>query len=166
MGQLWWCQTSFPVNTFVFQNCVHLLSPIFFFVIVIFFCGTNVPQAHIWSYITNNACTEHNDAPILTNGLCSGWAWRREVLCEVHITHVAAAAAEMVRPILDLWREVGHYAAIFAATLVVTQVSPATWQWEGYSRLIIFTSYQLNIYFYIQIIQFLNPSHLYFHGFN
>lgn len=63
---------------------------------------------------------------VLTDGLCSGGTWRWEVFCEVDIAHVAAAAAEVVRPVLDLWREVGHHAAIIAATLVVAQVSPAT----------------------------------------
>lgn len=59
-------------------------------------------------------------------GLWGGGAGRQEVLCEVDVTHVTAAAAEQVRPILDLRREVGHDAAIIAATLVVTKVSPAT----------------------------------------
>lgn len=63
---------------------------------------------------------------VLTDGLCSGGAGRREVLCEVDIAHVTATAAEVVRPILDLRREVGHHAAVVAATLVVSQVSPAT----------------------------------------
>lgn len=63
---------------------------------------------------------------VLTDGLCSGGAGRREVLREVDIAHVAAAAAEVVRPILDLWGEVGDHAAVVTATLVVAQVSPAT----------------------------------------
>lgn len=63
---------------------------------------------------------------VLTNGLWRGGAGRWEVLREVDIAHVAAAATEVVRPILDLWREVGHHAAVVAATLVVAQVSPAT----------------------------------------
>lgn len=86
-------------------------------------------------------CAEHNDvcysvnacgqtacvnARILTNGLRGGGAGRREVLCEVDVAHVAAAAAEVVRPVLDLWGEVGHHAAVIAATLVVAQMSPAT----------------------------------------
>lgn len=62
---------------------------------------------------------------VLTDGLCSGGAGQREILCEVDIAHVAPAAAEVVRPILDLRREVGHHAAVITATLVVTQVSPA-----------------------------------------
>ena len=63
---------------------------------------------------------------VLTEGLCRGGAGWLETLCEVDIAHVAAAAAEVVRPILDLRREVGHHAAVIAATLVVAQVSPAT----------------------------------------
>lgn len=63
---------------------------------------------------------------VLTEGLCSGGAGRWEVLCEVDIAHVAATAAEVVRPVLDLWREVRHHAAVVLATLVVAQVSPAT----------------------------------------
>lgn len=71
------------------------------------------------------------NARVLTNGLRGGGAGRWEVLSEVDVAHVAAAAAEVVRPILNLWGEVGHHAAVVAATLVVAQVGPATWQWEG-----------------------------------
>lgn len=63
---------------------------------------------------------------VLTDGLCRGGAGRREALCEVDVAHVTATAAEVVRAILDLRGEVGHHAAVLAATLVVTQVSPAT----------------------------------------
>lgn len=62
----------------------------------------------------------------LTDGLSRGGAGLREVLCEVDVAHVAAAAAKVVCPILDLRREVCHNTAVIAATLVVTQVSPAT----------------------------------------
>lgn len=63
---------------------------------------------------------------VLTDGLCRGGTGWWEVLCEVDVAHVAAAAAEVICPILDLWREVGHYTAFVTATLVVAQVSPAT----------------------------------------
>lgn len=59
-------------------------------------------------------------------GLWRGGARRGEFLGEVDVAHVTGAAAEVVRPILDLRREVGHHAAVVAATLVVAQVSPAT----------------------------------------
>lgn len=62
----------------------------------------------------------------LTDGLRRGGAGRREVLCEVDVAHVAAAAAEVVRPVLDLRGKVRHHAAVVAATLVVTQVTPTT----------------------------------------
>lgn len=65
---------------------------------------------------------------VLTDGLCRCWARQWEVLCEVDVAHVAAAAAEVICPILYLWREIGHYAVFITATLVVAQVSPATWQ--------------------------------------
>lgn len=64
---------------------------------------------------------------VLTDGLCSGGAGRREVLREVDVAHVTSAAAEVVRPVLDLWRQVGDHAAVVAAALVVAQVSPAAW---------------------------------------
>lgn len=63
---------------------------------------------------------------VLTHGLCGGGAGCRDFLGEVDVTHVAPAAAEVVRPVLDLWGEAGHHAAVIAATLVVAQVSPAT----------------------------------------
>lgn len=62
----------------------------------------------------------------LTDGLRCGGAGRREVLCEVDIAHITATAAEVVSPILNLRREVGHHTSVFTATLVVTQVSPTT----------------------------------------
>lgn len=62
----------------------------------------------------------------LTDGLSRGGAGLGEVLCKVDVAHVAAAAAEMVRPILDLGREVRHYTAVIATTLVVAHMSPAT----------------------------------------
>lgn len=65
-------------------------------------------------------------ACVLTNGLRRGGAGGREVLREVDVAHVAAAAAEVVRAILDLLREVGHHAAVVAANLLVADVSPAT----------------------------------------
>lgn len=62
---------------------------------------------------------------VLTRRLRRSGARQGEVLREVDVAHVAAAAAEVVRPILDLRREVGHHAAVVAATLVVAQVGPA-----------------------------------------
>lgn len=62
----------------------------------------------------------------LTDGLSRGGAGLGEILCEVDVAHIAATAAEMVRPILDLRREVRHYTAVIAATLAVAHVSPAT----------------------------------------
>ena len=78
------------------------------------------------SIVWLTTCEGCERARVLTEGLCSGGARSWEVLCEVNIAHVAAAAAEVVRPVLDLWREVGHHAAVIPATLVVAQVSPAT----------------------------------------
>lgn len=63
---------------------------------------------------------------VLTDGLRRGGAGRREVLGEVDVAHVTAAAAEVVRPVLHLRGEVRHHAAVVPATLVVTQVSPTT----------------------------------------
>lgn len=62
----------------------------------------------------------------MLTGLWRGGARRGEFLGEVDVAHVAGAAAEVVRPILDLRREVGHHAAVVAAALAVPQVSPAT----------------------------------------
>jgi len=67
----------------------------------------------------------------LTGGLCRGGAGRWEVLGEVDVAHVAAAAAEVVRPVLDLRREVGDHAAVVAAALLVAQVIPAAWRREA-----------------------------------
>lgn len=61
----------------------------------------------------------------LTDGLSRGGAGLGEVLREVDVAHVAAAAAEVVRPVLDLRGEVGHHAAVVAATLPVAHMSPA-----------------------------------------
>ncbi len=63
---------------------------------------------------------------VLTDGLWRGGAGWGEFLREVDVTHVAAAATEVVCAILDLRREVGHHAAVVAATLVIAQVSPAS----------------------------------------
>lgn len=63
---------------------------------------------------------------VLTDGLCRGGTGRREALREVDVAHVTAAAAEVVGTVLDLRGEIGHHAAVLAATLVVAQVSPAT----------------------------------------
>lgn len=63
---------------------------------------------------------------VLTDGLRRGGTGRREALREVDVAHVTAAAAEVVRAVLDLRGEVGHHAAVLAATLLVAQVSPAT----------------------------------------
>lgn len=60
-------------------------------------------------------------------GLGSGGAGRGEVLGEVDVAHVAPAAAEVVRPVLDLRRQIGHHAAVHAAALVVADVRPASW---------------------------------------
>lgn len=68
-----------------------------------------------------------NSAHVLTDGLCRGGARHREVFREVHVAHVAATAAEVVSPILDLRGQVGNHAAVVPAALVVAQVSPATW---------------------------------------
>lgn len=68
---------------------------------------------------------------VLTDRLCRGGAGSYDVLGKVDVAHVAAAAAEVVRPVLDRRREVGHHAAVVAATLVVAQVSPTTWERRG-----------------------------------
>lgn len=68
---------------------------------------------------------------VLTNRLLGGGAGWGEGFCEIDVAHVAAAATEMVRPILDLWRQVGHHAAVVTAALVVAQVSPAPWERDG-----------------------------------
>lgn len=62
----------------------------------------------------------------LTDGLRRGGAGRGEALGEVDIAHVAAAAAEVVGAVLDVWRRVGHHAAVLAAALLVGRVGPAT----------------------------------------
>lgn len=63
---------------------------------------------------------------VLTDGLCCRWTRQWEVLSEVDVAHVAATAAEVICPILYLWREIGHYAVVITATLVIAQVIPAT----------------------------------------
>lgn len=63
---------------------------------------------------------------VLTDGLCRGGPRRGEVLGEVDVAHVAAAAAEQVGAVLHLRRQVGDHAAVLPAALVVAQVGPAS----------------------------------------
>ena len=63
---------------------------------------------------------------VLTLGRFSSGTGQWEVLRKVDVAHVTSTAAEVVCPILDLWREVRYHTAVITTTLVVTQVSPAT----------------------------------------
>lgn len=71
-----------------------------------------------------------NNPGFLTYGLCSCGAGYGKVLCEVDVAHITSTAAEVVRAILHLWREVCHHTAIIVAALVVSRVSPTPWQRE------------------------------------
>lgn len=63
---------------------------------------------------------------VLTDWLRCGRSGRWEVLGEVDVAHVAATAAEVVRPILHLWGQVGYDTAVILAPLIVSQVRPTT----------------------------------------